>query len=170
MPIAIPNPIPPGCFLNHGTVTKVEKALAEAPVGLPAVILLNFRDKIEEDSAAKATEQAKTAPAERPARPSTTPADPPKEVANDGSAAREENVEAESKADAGSSGEKVESADDKAGAWEHIVTLESARLMIDRVRETDAAEGRGAGRRISLFDCSMKNCFGLRVRVGRRWR
>lgn len=159
MPIVIPNPIPPGCILNHGPVTKVEKALAEAPVGLPAVILLNFRDKIEEDSAAKATEQAKAAPAERPVRPSPTPADPPKEVAKDSSAAKEENVEAGSKADA----------EDKTGAWEHIVTLESARLMIDRVRETDTAEGRGAGRRISLFDCSMKNCFGLRVRGGRQW-
>lgn len=137
----------------------MEEALAEAPVGLPVVILLNFRDKIEEDSAAKATEQAKAAPAERPARPSPTPTDPPKEVANDSSVEKEESVEAGSKADA----------EDKAGAWEHIVTLESARLMVDRVRETDTTEGRGGGRRISLFDCSMKNCFGLRVRDGSQW-
>ncbi|CAM9659882.1 unnamed protein product, partial [Hapterophycus canaliculatus] len=49
------------------------------------------------------------------------------------------------------------------GAWDHVVTLETARLMMDRVREADEAAGRGTGRRVSLFDCSMKNCFGLRV-------
>lgn len=52
----------------------------------------------------------------------------------------------------------------RGGAWDHVVTLETARLMMDRVREADLAAGRGGGRRVSLFDCSMKNCFGLRVR------
>lgn len=56
------------------------------------------------------------------------------------------------------------------GGWDHVVTLETARLMMERVRKADEVEGRGAGRRVSLFDCSMKNCFGLRVRRRERQR
>ncbi|CAN0386353.1 unnamed protein product, partial [Ectocarpus sp. 12 AP-2014] len=47
------------------TLGKVEKGLAEAPVDLPTVVLLNFRDKLEEDAAAKASQRSGT---------STTPA------------------------------------------------------------------------------------------------
>ncbi|CAN0095768.1 unnamed protein product, partial [Ectocarpus sp. 12 AP-2014] len=47
------------------TLDKVEKGLAEAPVDLPTVVLLNFRDKLEEDAVAKASQRSGT---------STTPA------------------------------------------------------------------------------------------------
>ena len=152
---------------------QVEAALAEAPVNIPAVVLLNFRDKLEEDSAAKANEKPEN-PAKRPAQ-ETPPSDPPEQKGEKSGAAGEVSeegdpteVKAEDEAGEGDAGEKAEVEGAKAGAWGHVVTLESARLMMDRVREVDVAEERGPGRRISLFDCSMKNCFGLRVRSG--WR
>lgn len=157
--------------------TKVEKSLAEAPVSLPAVILLNFRDKLEEDAVAKASGKSRTpqpppAPTPPPPPETKTSTDPPtllkdsgdgNVAAGDGSAIAKEGVAVEAgeggvvKEDEGGGGVGVD-------AWAHVATLETARAMMDRVRELDIAEGRGSGRRVSLFDCSMKNCFGLRVR------
>lgn len=156
----------------------MEKALAEAPVELPAVILLNFRDKLEEDAAAKASGVPVTPPIPPPASgtppdvtpsslkeaetPPNDPASSPKApVADERSGSVPEGVSG-----GGEGGDVVEVGSKEGvgkGAWGHVVTLETASLMMERVRETDEREGRGAGRRVSLFDCSMKNCFGLRV-------
>lgn len=165
---------------NSFAIGKVEKALTEAPVDVPAVILLNFRDKLEEDAVAAAASSASAPQSGTPSRPpisTETVPDTPQtaaegaekevETAEQGGAAPEEGVTgggdrtettAAAKDDAGEGGKGG-----GGGAWGHVATLETARLMMERVKEADEAEGRGAGRRISLFDCSMKNCFGLRV-------
>ena len=182
---------------------QAEKGLAEAPVDLPTVVLLNFRDKLEEDAAAKASERLGTPAAAAAAaaafpqprqsasstQPTGTGKDPSRsgegdeEGASSSASAAEGGVQAAAGAAAAAAVEGDDGAaqDDGvrppgtdrqgggegggrgAGAWDHVVTLETARLMMDRVREADLAAGRGGGRRVSLFDCSMKNCFGLRV-------
>lgn len=156
----------------------MEKALTEAPVELPAVILLNFRDKLEEDAAAKASGVPVTPPIPPPASetppnvppsspkdtktpPNDTPSSPKDAVADEGSGSVPEGVAGGG--EGGDVGEVGSKEGGEMGAWGHVVTLETASLMMERVRETDEREGRGAGRRVSLFDCSMKNCFGLRV-------
>jgi len=157
---------------------QAEKGLAEAPVNLPTVVLLNFRDKLEEDAAAKA--RASSSPSERPALPagsaSTSPSSSPKqprskpatqETGRDSprsGGGEEASSSAGVEGGGGPAGGAERGGDGRGGAWDHVVTLETARLMMDRVREADLAAGRGGGRRVSLFDCSMKNCFGLRVR------
>eukprot|EP00903_Cladosiphon_okamuranus_P008926 g8544.t1 len=176
------------------TLDKVEKSLAEAPVNLPTVVLLNFRDKLEEDAVAKASQQTG-------ARRMTPWTEPPAAAAAAADSTSNTNGEGEEEEAPAAGGEKrgvsaagaagpdgvldhpgAEQAagegaggtggDDgggsskgggTGGAWDHVVTLETARLMMERVREADEAAGRGSGRRVSLFDCSMKNCFGLRV-------
>ncbi|CAM9104254.1 unnamed protein product, partial [Scytosiphon promiscuus] len=191
------------------TLDKVEESLAEAPFELPTVVLLNFRDKLEEDAVAKASEKPgnpspaptrppKQQPAPAPAStaapgeaasaktppPSDTGGDVPAAAAAAAAAAEEEGDVSGAGATGVSGGGDRPGVVDRAtvegdgggdgggnrgagggtgGAWDHVVTLETARLMMDRVREADEAAGRGARRRVSLFDCSMKNCFGLRV-------
>ncbi|CAB1117384.1 unnamed protein product [Ectocarpus sp. CCAP 1310/34] len=167
------------------TLDKAKKGLAEAPVDLPTVVLLNFRDKLEEDAVAKASQQSGTSTTPTPvaaaaamastqsptASAAEAAADPPPGD-GDASAAVGASSGTESAATAAMAGasEGVASASSavdggggKGGAWDHVVTLETARLMMDRIKVADEAAGRGAGRRVSLFDCSMKNCFGLRV-------
>ncbi|CAM9222419.1 unnamed protein product [Ectocarpus sp. 13 AM-2016] len=167
------------------TLDKAKKGLAEAPVDLPTVVLLNFRDKLEEDAVVNASQRSSTsttpasatAAAVMASTPSLTAsaaesaADPPPGD-GDASAAAGASSGTESAATAAMAGASegvvsassaVDGGGGKGGAWDHVVTLETARLMMDRVKEADEAAGRGAGRRVSLFDCSMKNCFGLRV-------
>lgn len=161
--------------LSHAVVIdvigQVEKALTEAPVELPAVVLLNFRDKLEEDAAAaKASEVPATPVPPPPPAAETPPKIPPSSSPKDAVANEEGSGSApEGVAVDGGGGEGGDAEDTagkkigKMGAWGHVVTLETASLMMERVREADEREGRGGGRRVSLFDCSMKNCFGLRV-------
>ncbi|CBN76796.1 RBEL1, Ras superfamily GTPase [Ectocarpus siliculosus] len=169
------------------TLDKVEKGLAEAPVDLPTVVLLNFRDKLEEDAVAKASQKSGTsttpasaaaaataamASTQSPAASAAEAAADPSPGDGDASTAVGPSSGTESVATAAAVGASegfdsassaVDGGGGKGGAWDHVVTLETARLMMDRVKEADEAAGRGAGRRVSLFDCSMKNCFGLRV-------
>ncbi|CAN0386984.1 unnamed protein product, partial [Ectocarpus fasciculatus] len=156
------------------TLDKAKKGLAEAPVDLPTVVLLNFRDKMEEDAVAKASQKPGTSPAAAAAASTQSApasaaqaADPPPPGDGDASAATSGPESAATAAGvpegAVSATSAVGRGGGKGGAWDHVVTLETARLMMYRVKEADEAAGRGAGRRVSLFDCSMKNCFGLRV-------
>lgn len=231
---------------------QVEKALAEAPVNLPAVVLLNFRDKRRQDdephrdvssepaaptagtpdtsvpannappptpsavpeSAPSALPPAPEVPSSSPVEPQETreetlrkgddntvvkkyseaaapnegvpdaapaPATPPATPAEDDS----QNVEVEPKPIIDASKLKLtndvevgkapaleaggEEAEEVSPPTEkgQVVTLEQVWAMVDRVTRADEAEGRGGGRLVSLFDCSMKNCFGLRVSNGR---
>lgn len=157
----------------------------EAPADLPAVILLNFRDKMEEDAAAKASQKPSKkvsppvesgTPLPTSTSPQISPKSPPPNPLNEGTpgvppqnpcieegAGEEATVEADGAESGGGGGGED-------GAWGHVATLEDCRLMMDRVKEADEAEGKGGRRRVSLFDCSMKNCFGLRVRNGARGR
>ncbi|CAM9220849.1 unnamed protein product [Ectocarpus sp. 8 AP-2014] len=160
------------------TLDKAKKGLAEAPVDLPTVVLLNFRDKLEEDAVAKASQKSGTsttpasaaaaaamASTQSPTASGAEAAADPPPGDGDASAAvgTSSGTESAAKAAASASEVAVDGGGGKGGAWDHVVTLETARLMMDRVKEADEAAGRGAGRRVSLFDCSMKNCFGLRV-------
>ncbi|CAM9600102.1 unnamed protein product, partial [Ectocarpus sp. 4 AP-2014] len=166
------------------TLDKAKKGLAEAPVDLPTVVLLNFRDKLEEDAVAKASQKSgiSTTPASAAAAAVASTQSPTASAAEaaadpppgdgDASATVGASSGTESAATAAAAGASegfdsgsraVDGGRGKGGAWDHVVTLETARLMMDRVKESDEAAGRGAGRRVSLFDCSMKNCFGLRV-------
>eukprot|EP00752_Nemacystus_decipiens_P007236 g6477.t1 len=167
------------------TLDKVERGLAEAPVNLPTVVLLNFRDKLEEDAVAKASEKDGTrrAPQPPPKTTATTTTEAPDVAAagsppdGDGNGREEASASGAAGADGGApdhpgteqaaagreDGDSSVRGGGTGGAWDHVVTLETARLMMERVREADEAAGRGSGRRVSLFDCSMKNCFGLRV-------
>ncbi len=154
------------------------------------MVLLNFRDKLEEDAVEQASSvqrqpgtaagDASSSSSPQPPRPK--PATQPPETEKDPPPRGGEGEASSSSAGAEGGGAPAggEAADGAArdgaaeqggggrgGAWDHVVTLETARLMMDRVREADLAAGRGGGRRVSLFDCSMKNCFGLRVRKRR---
>lgn len=159
---------------------QVEKGLAEAPVNLPTVVLLNFRDKLEEDAVARASETPgrNRTPSSAGAPAAGAAGSPPVDdgYGEEPSAAGAKRDVSAAGAGAGAdggpdhpgteqaAGGRVDGARSaKGGAWDHVVTLETARLMMERVREADEAAGRGSGRRVSLFDCSMKNCFGLRV-------
>ena len=151
-------------------------------MNLPTVVLLNFRDKLEEDAVAKASEKAgarRTPPPLTEASAAAAADSPPD---NDGNAQEASAAGTAGGADGApdhpgteqvaggrdvGGGSSSSSGSVKGGgtggAWDHVVTLETARMMMERVREADEAAGRGSGRRVSLFDCSMKNCFGLRV-------
>lgn len=193
----------------------MEKALAKAPITLPAVVLLNFRDKHDEEPHDETVDRGITtggtsvpavqkpppnAPASLGNPPSPTVAregaeeDMPSEEggkAGTGDSARTEpnhagnfqtaendqNIGTESSPtshsklpeDGGNEGlgtATIRVGDEPRqgeGGGGIVVTLQDARAMVDRVTKADEAEGRGHGRLVSLFDCSMKNCFGLRV-------
>lgn len=148
-------------------------------MNLPTVVLLNFRDKLEEDAVAKASEKAgarRTPPPPLTEAPAAAAAGSPPD--NDGNAQEASAAGAAGGADGApdhpgtdqaaggrdvGGGSSSVKGGGTGGAWDHVVTLETARMMMERVREADEAAGRGSGRRVSLFDCSMKNCFGLRV-------
>lgn len=195
----------------------MEEKLAETPVKLPAVVLLNFRDKRDKDNESKnavredkgrvasgqrvgpATQARRAREVTPPSTPAaadqdkSTPAvngdgDPPtpphpssrrEDVAGDmsgdvsrgdkgkGRPAEGEVVQAsavEEESEDGQASEREKERRRQAETERGPVTLEEARAMVDRVTRGDEEEGRGSGRLVSLFDCSMKNCFGLRVR------
>lgn len=174
-------------------------------MNLSAVVLLNFRDRREDDKSAKnvtARERRRRGFAQE----DTPPVTPAKlsEAAPGGTAAasagtpKDKDVNSSNKDEASAptsprgvskgtesreadgdegdvnvGGERGTSEEVAAGSGDAEtrdgpkkrgpVTLEEVKMMVDRVTHGDEEHGRGSGRLVSIFDCSMKNCFGLRV-------